>query len=84
MKRNFSQQEVLSKKSSSSVYNEEPSVFRNVQEIPSIFTIQAIDETMFTTSDINDCDCIKGETKIRSDFILFKWLFSLKAKFLNF
>jgi len=50
----------------SSRYFDNPEIFRNVQEVPPIFTIRNFN---FTTSepDVTECECIEGENDIRWD-----------------
>ena len=64
LKRDDLQQQILDKNYSSPLYYDEPDFFRGIEneEIPSIFTAETA-ASMMTISDIEDCQCVKGETE---------------------
>ena len=64
MKRDVLQQKILDKNYSSPLYYDEPDFFRSIENesIPLIFTAETA-ESMMTISDIEDCQCVKGETE---------------------
>ena len=64
MKRDDLQQQILDKNYSSPLYYDEPDFFRSIENeaIPSIYTAETA-ESMMTISDIEDCQCVKGETE---------------------
>ena len=62
-KRDLLQQKLFNKNYSSPLYYDEPDFFRSIEmEIPLIFTAETAD-SMMTKSDIEDCECVKGETE---------------------
>lgn len=64
MKRDVLQQKILDKNYSSPLYYDEPDFFRSIENesIPLIFTAETA-ASMMTISDIEDCQCVKGETE---------------------
>ena len=46
--------------------DDEPELFRNVKDVPLIFTVNSFNYTM-VESDITECECVEGESEIRKD-----------------
>ena len=58
-------------KNGSLMFYDEPEIFRNVKKVPPIFTINSFNFTQSET-DMQDCECIEGESDIRKRFRISK------------